>query len=91
MSVDGYLLDFFSLSFLFFFFLHSTLTTNPFPVVESGSETEREAGSVYKVQELGVATRIGGRERVEDTGQSSAMAACSGSSVCTSPRRQQRC
>lgn len=41
---------------------------NPFPDVESGSETEQEAGSVYKVQEVGVATRIRGRERVEEAG-----------------------
>lgn len=52
----------------------------PFPDVESGSETEREARSVYKVQGMGVATRSEGWERVEEAGQSSAMAACSGSS-----------
>lgn len=28
-----------------------------FLLLESGSETERKAGSVYKVQEVGVATR----------------------------------
>lgn len=53
----------------FFFFLHSTLTMNPFPDVESGSETEREAGSVYKVQELGVAIRMGVWESVVEAGQ----------------------
>lgn len=64
------------------------------PDVESGSETSERQDQFTKCRKVGVATRIGGRERVEEekeAGQLSAMAACSGSSVCTSPSRQQRC
>lgn len=44
-----------------------------------------EAGSVYKVQKVRVAIGIGGDM---EAGSLVLLAACSGSSVCTSPRRQ---